>query len=90
MKFKQFIAVLLISAATFAGSGWIYGKYNHHDLLASNIPVSSSVFKTTKYTDDASSVPMTDFESAAAKATPAVVHIKVLNPTWKSSIQKLA
>jgi S1-C subfamily serine protease len=78
MKFKQFIAVLLISAATFAGSGWMYSKYNHHDPLASNVPVSSSIFKTAKYIDDASGVPMTDFESAAAKATPAVVHIKVL------------
>lgn len=78
MKIKQFIAVLLVSAATFAGSGWIYGKYHQHDLLASNIPATSSIFKTTKYTGDAASVPMTDFESAAAKAAPAVVHIKVL------------
>jgi S1-C subfamily serine protease len=78
MKFKQFIAVLFVSAAIFACGSWIYGKYNHHDPLASNIPVSSAIFKTTKYTDDASSAPMTDFESAAAKATPAVVHIKVL------------
>ena len=78
MKFKQFIAVLLISAATFAGGGWIYGKYHQPDPLASNITATSSIFKTTKYADDAASVPMTDFESAAAKAAPAVVHIKVL------------
>lgn len=78
MKLKQFIVVLLVSAATFAGSGWVYGKYYKPDPLASNIPVSSSFFKAAKYTDDAGSVPMTDFETAAAKATPAVVHIKVL------------
>ena len=78
MKFKQIIAVLLISAATFAGAGWLYGKYSHQDPLASTLPVSSSVFKNTKYADDASNAPETHFESAAAKASPAVVHIKVL------------
>ncbi|MEO8413415.1 MAG: trypsin-like peptidase domain-containing protein [Ginsengibacter sp.] len=78
MKFKQFIAVFLVSAATFAVGTWLYGKYNHQDPLAANIPAAASVFKTAKYTDSGSSAPMTDFENAAAKASPAVVHIKVL------------
>ena len=79
MKFKQLTAVLLISAAAFTGGGWIYGEYHHQDPLAANNSASSSIFKTTKYTDNASSVPTTDFETAAAKASPAVVHIKVLS-----------
>ncbi|MEO8861495.1 MAG: trypsin-like peptidase domain-containing protein [Ginsengibacter sp.] len=79
MKLKQFTAVLLISAAAFTGGGWIYGEYHHQDPLAFNNSASSSIFKTTKYTDNTSGVPTTDFETAAAKASPAVVHIKVLS-----------
>lgn len=78
MKFKQFIAVLLVSAATFAGGGWLYSNYKHENVLTANIPTNSSIFKTAKFTNDASAEPMTDFESAAAKASPAVVHIKVM------------
>src|ERR1019366_5842372 len=78
MKFKHFIAVLLFGAATFAGSNWLYARLNHHDLFGGMTPAVTSLFKATKYTDNARSVPMTDFETAAAKATPAVVHIKLL------------
>src|SRR5665647_7313 len=78
MTFKKFIAVFLISAATFIGGTWVYGKYIHQDLLTANIPVASSVFKPAKFTGGADNVAMTDFENAAAKAAPAVVHIKVL------------
>ncbi len=78
MTFKKFIAVFLISAASFTGGAWVYGKYTHQDLLAANIPVASSVFKTAKYSEGEVVTPMTDFENAAAKASPAVVHIKVL------------
>ncbi|HEY5405745.1 MAG TPA: trypsin-like peptidase domain-containing protein [Ginsengibacter sp.] len=77
MTFKQFIAVSLVSAAAFAGGAWAYGKYNHQEILASNIPATSSIFKNVKYTDDNTAGPV-DFEMAAAKASPAVVHIKVL------------
>lgn len=78
MKLKQFIAVLLISAATFAGGGWMYNKYEHQNMFAANTSVNSSIFKSTGFTDNASDVPTTNFEKAAAKASPAVVHIKVL------------
>lgn len=78
MKLKQFIAVLLISAATFAGGGWMYNQYEHQNMFAANSSVNSSIFKHTGFSDDASNVPTTDFEKAAAKASPAVVHIKVL------------
>lgn len=78
MKFKKFIAVLFISAASFAGGAWIYSHYTQRDLLAANAPIAPSVFKTAKFSEDASVAPMTDFETAAAKASPAVVHIKIL------------
>ncbi|MEO9003764.1 MAG: trypsin-like peptidase domain-containing protein [Ginsengibacter sp.] len=78
MKLKQFIAVLLISAATFAGGGWMFNKYENQNVFAANSSVNSSFFKSTGFSDDASNVPSTDFEKAAAKASPAVVHIKIL------------
>jgi S1-C subfamily serine protease len=78
MKPKQFIVALLISAATFAGGGWLYGHYEHSDPLTANSTTNSSIYKSTKFNTDASIVPTTDFESAAAKASPAVVHIKVM------------
>lgn len=78
MKLKQFIAVLLVSAATFFGGGWMYNNYSHQNLLTTSTPANSSIFKPADFTDDGSGVPTTDFERAAAKASPAVVHIKVL------------
>ena len=78
MKLKQFIAVLFISAATFACGGWVYGHYENQNPLTAGLTGNSTLFKSANYTNDASNVPTTDFESAAAKASPAVAHIKVL------------
>ncbi|MDQ2862718.1 MAG: trypsin-like peptidase domain-containing protein [Bacteroidota bacterium] len=78
MKLRHFLAVLLVSAATFAGGGWMYSNYEHQNNFTANTPVNSSIYKPAKYSDDATNVPSTDFENAAAKASPAVVHIKVL------------
>lgn len=81
MTFKKFIVVFLISAASFAGGAWVYGKYAHRDLLSAKIPVASSIFKTAVFAEGTSVSPITDFENAAARASPAVVHIKVLKRT---------
>ena len=78
MKLKQFVAVLFISAATFACGGWVYGHYEHQNPLTADLATNPSLFKSAKFTNDASNVPTTDFESAAAKASPAVAHIKVM------------
>ncbi len=78
MKFTKFIAVLLVCAASFIGGAWVYGKYTNRNLLSANIPVASSIFKTAGFAEGASVSPMTDLENAASKASPAVVHIKVL------------
>jgi Do/DeqQ family serine protease len=78
MKFKHLLAVFLVSAAAFFASAWVYGKLNEQQLLAINSPAATSVFKQAKFIQGSDNAPMTDFESAASKAAPAVVHIKVL------------
>jgi len=76
MTLKRSLAVVLVSAATSVGSVWGYGKYQQHQQLASDIPSNSNIFKNTGYSENAIAAPMVDFEKAAAKAAPAVVHIK--------------
>jgi S1-C subfamily serine protease len=78
MKFKHLLAVFLVSAAAFFASAWVYGKLNEQKALALNSPAASSVFKQAKFVQGNDITAVTDFENAAAKAAPAVVHIKVL------------
>ena len=79
MTLKQSLAVMLVSAATTVGTIYGYSEYQQHNELAANTPVSSSIFKNTAFTgENAVSGPMVDFEKAATKAAPAVVHIKTL------------
>lgn len=76
MTLRQSAAVILLSAATTAGSVWGIEKYQQHQQFPSPT-ASSSIFKNTKYSEEnAMSGPMADFEKAATKAAPAVVHIK--------------
>ncbi|MEP6948926.1 MAG: trypsin-like peptidase domain-containing protein [Ginsengibacter sp.] len=77
MTFKQSIAAIMLSAATLAGGIW-YGKYNQHDQMRSNSNAPASLFSNAKYTENPVGTPMVDFEKAATKAAPAVVHIKIL------------
>lgn len=85
MTFKQMIAVSMISAATAVTGVWVYGKYEHGDLLAADKPAANYVFKDAKYTGNDASVPGVDFENAAASAAPAVVHIKVMQKARQSA-----
>jgi serine protease Do len=79
MTFKQMIAVSMISAATAVTGVWVYGKYEHGDLLTAGKSAANYVFHSAKYADDNNAaVPGVDFENAAANAAPAVVHIKVM------------
>src|SRR3954447_15032202 len=78
MTFKQLIAVSMISAATAVTGVWVYGKYEHGDLLAADKPAANYVFHSAKYADNNAAVRGIDFENAAANAAPAVVHIKVM------------
>ena len=85
MTFKQFIAASLIGAATCAGGAWSYGKYSGNSEMAVQKPASTSVFKAAKFTENSAATPTVDFEVAAAKAAPAVVHIKVMQRPQQST-----
>lgn len=78
MTFKQSIAVIMVSAAASVGSVWGYAKYRQQDQPLSNLPATSSIFGNAKFTESSANAPMVDFEKAATKAAPAVVHIKTL------------
>lgn len=77
MTLKQTTAVVLVSAATSIGSVWGFGQFQQHQ-LASNVPASSSLFKNASYVEGRNASPLVDFEKAATKATPAVVHIRTV------------
>ncbi len=86
MTLRQSVAVILLSAVTTVGSVLGIEKYQQHQQLASDLPASASIFKNTRYTgENTVSVPMVDFEKAATKAAPAVVHIKTLTKSKQVS-----
>ena len=89
MTFKQFIAVSLLSATAFAGGMFAYGRYEQKDPLTSTT-TAGSVFKHADYTGAVNGSPTFDFEAAAAKAAPAVVHIKVLQKASQQSFNPFA
>lgn len=79
MTFKKIIALMLLCAAVAAGSVWAYGKFQGTNQFAFNSnPASSSLFRNAKYTANETSGPMVDFEKAATKAAPTVVHIRTV------------
>ncbi len=78
MTVKQFAAVVFVSAATTVGSYVGISQYQQHqEGVAKSSPVAS-LFKPANYDENAAGGPMVDFEHAATKAAPAVVHIKTL------------
>src|SRR6476660_2168690 len=77
MTLKQSFAVVMLSAAASVGSVWAFGKYQDHQADL-NFTSSPSIFRKANLTEGTVSTPMTDFEKAATKAAPAVVHIKTL------------
>jgi len=77
MTVKQSLAAILVVAATSAGSIWGYSQYQQKQSDTSN--TESNLFKPVNYTGDpVASGPDVDFEKAATKAVPSVVHIKTL------------
>lgn len=77
MTLKQSLAAMLVVAATSVGSVWGYSQYQQKQSDTSRI--ESNLFKPVSYTGDpAADGPAVDFEKAATKAVPAVVHIKTL------------
>jgi Do/DeqQ family serine protease len=76
MTLKQSIATVMLVAATSVGSIWGYGQYQERKEAAETSLVSNSLFKTASYAEGTIADPGVDFEKAAAKAVPAVVHIR--------------
>lgn len=77
MTVKQLVAVISISAAASVGSVLGVTKYQQQESLT-NTPAGTSIFKNAAYTGETPvSGPAVDFEKAATKAAPAVVHIKM-------------
>lgn len=74
MKLKQLAAVMLVSAGTAIGSIWGYGRYQQQG--GPGISALSSIYKNVSYDENAVNGAVVDFEKAATKAAPAVVHIK--------------
>ena len=86
MTIKQSLAAILVVAATSVGSIWGYSQYQQKQLTDSN-RTESNLFKPVNYTGDpAISGPEVDFEKAATKAVPAVVHIKTLTKSKQTNM----
>ena len=76
MTIKKWFTVIVVSAGTSVGSLYGFSKWQQQNETFSS-PFTSSLFKNAAYVETASE-PMVDFEKAASKAAPAVVHIKTL------------
>jgi Do/DeqQ family serine protease len=79
MTFKQSFATILVVAATSVAGIWGYGQLRDNETLATDTSGHKSLFQNANYAETPASVPFVDFEKAATKATPAVVHIKTLS-----------
>jgi Do/DeqQ family serine protease len=78
MTLKQTLAATLVIAATSVGSIWGYGQLHKNDEQGTKISTDTSIFKQSNYSEPVVSGPIVDFEKAATKAVPAVVHIKTV------------
>ncbi len=77
MTIKQSIAAIAIAGACFTGGAWGYAQLQQHNQFAVSGTTPSSLFSSANYTTPTSG-PMVDFEKAATKAAPAVVHIRTV------------
>ena len=77
MTVKQSITALMIAAASFAGGAWVYGQHQQQE-KQNNTSQNAALFSHTNYNSNPSNGPVVDFEKAATKAAPAVVHIRTV------------
>jgi serine protease Do len=77
MTVKQSLAAILVVAATSVGSIWGYSQYQQQ-LTETDSTKTSNLFKPVSYVGDPVTGPDVDFEKAATKAVPSVVHIKTV------------
>ncbi len=85
MTVKKSFGIILVAAAISAGSIWGYGQYQQKDMSGLTDKDHSSLFKNASYTGTLESGPGVDFEKAATKAVPSVVHIKTITTVKASS-----
>ncbi|MEJ7767046.1 MAG: trypsin-like peptidase domain-containing protein [Chitinophagaceae bacterium] len=85
MSIKQTITIVVVSAATSVASFWGYDLYLSQQGKAVYKPAVPSLFRNTILADGIVASPMTDFELAATKAAPTVVHIKTLTKSKQVS-----
>src|SRR6476646_2985938 len=78
MTLKQSITTLLVAAACFGGGALIHGEQQKQVLRGDTSAPDAGLFTKTSYNTNASSGPVVDFEKAATKAAPAVVHIRTV------------
>ena len=90
MSVKQLVSVSLLMAVAFAGGAWAYGEYQHQSSFDLKAPFASSIFKPAEVAEKNALPPTVDFEKAAASATPAVVHIKILKQSARESYSPFA
>jgi serine protease Do len=89
MTMKQSFAAVMLLAATSVGSIWGYSQWQKENFTLSNAPANVSLFKDASYTGTPSPDPGINFENAAEKAVPAVVHIKTLTKAKQASMQDM-
>jgi Do/DeqQ family serine protease len=74
MKVTQVLMTVMVSATIAVGGVWGYSEYQQNKQLSTS-QTNPSFFKQASYSNDPPAY--VDFEEAAAKASPAVVSIKV-------------
>src|SRR5687768_5167238 len=75
MTVKQSIAAILVIAATSAGSIWGFAQYQQNQALSSHPSENKSLFTKAALVESPVIDPEVDFEKAATRAVPSVVHI---------------
>lgn len=79
MTFKQSLATTLVLVATSVGSIWGYAQFQKNEQQVLKGPGDSSILKEASYTEPMVNGPIVDFEKAANKAVPAVVHVTTVS-----------
>ncbi len=68
----------MLGAASVAGGAWGYSAWEHNQDPVTAGTSHSSLFSRTGFTEPVAGTPMVDFEKAANKAAPSVVHIRTV------------
>jgi Do/DeqQ family serine protease len=87
MTLKKTLAAVLVVAATSIGSIWGYSQYEQKQLTSEE--TESNLFKPVSLTGSSIVDGPVDFEKAANRAVPAVVHIKTVTKAKEANVPDL-